>query len=485
MKGDQLQEVLQIAFDDLQNSKNTEERIEAASTIWNISISEPDALSSRIDDLGGYLSDPAPGVRGLIAWTLYTLSIKDPYALLPLLDEIGNALLDNDANVRRYAANTLVEISREYSNHVKVLTPTLAKALEDPLVDVRIAVEKIQQNIVAGKPRVAPTKTKKVKDPTLMKKVIPDKYESKSIIDEISISQRINVLKNKVHYRLSLCNDSSSDISEVVVVIVSHPTSLQPEQPLMQQRTQVFSKTISDFEFVFKNTQDFLDGSFFSTISFLDPRNVIQTISNDSYHVHSAHKFLRKLDKSLEFFEEYKINNKQGHHNELYVLAQQKVGEDVFSRVKKSLDLLNIQIVHEESEIVSDFFTGTIKGLTAGTIHRQIYATQLNILGPLTDHENSKYFALKFNVFGPDERMRNIINSDIRNEIERYMQVLEDKEPLESKSNELDREKLDSDTFSSSDPLESKRCINCERLLPKNAKYCNDCGELQYRSSNE
>ncbi len=485
MKGNQLQEILRTAFDELEKSKNTEERIEAASTIWNVSISEPDALSGRIDDLGGYLSDPAPGVRGLIAWTLYTLSIKDPYALLPLLDEIGNALLDNDANVRRYAANTLVEISREYSNHVKVLTPTLAKALEDPLVDVRIAVEKIQQNIVAGKPRAAPTRTKKVKDPTLVKKAIPDKYEPTNITDEISISQRITVLKNKVHYRLSLCNDSSSDISEVVVVIVSHPPSLQPEQPLMQQRTQVFSKTISDFEFIFKSTQDFLDGSFFSTISFLDPKNVIQTISNDSYRVHSAYKFLRKLDKSLEFFEKYKQTSKHGHHNELYILAQHKVGNDVFSRIKKSLDLLNIQVVHEESEIVSDFFTGTIKGLTEGTIHRQIYATQLNILGPLTDHENAKYFALKFNAFGPDERMRNIINSDIRNEIERYMRVLEDKELSESKRKKLDREQLESDTFSSIDPLESKSCINCGRFLPKKAKYCNDCGELQYRSSND
>jgi len=71
VKGNQLQEVLQIAFDELKNGKNTEERIEAASTIWNISISEPDALSSRIDDLGGYLSDPAPGVRGLIAYYHY------------------------------------------------------------------------------------------------------------------------------------------------------------------------------------------------------------------------------------------------------------------------------------------------------------------------------------------------------------------------------------------------------------------------------
>jgi hypothetical protein len=478
VKGNQLQEVLQVAFDELKNGKNTEERIEAASTIWNISISDPNALSSRIDDLGGYLSDPAPGVRGLIAWTLYTLSIKDSYALLPLLDEIGSALLDNDPNVRRYAANTLVEISREYSTHVKVLTPTLAKALEDPLVDVRIAVEKIQQNIVSGKTRVATTETKKVGEPTSVKKAIPDEYELKNIADEISISQRIYVLKNKVHYRLSLCNDSSSDISEVVVVIVSHPSDLQSEQPLMQQRTQVFSKIISEFEFIFKSMQDFLDGSFFSTISFLDPKNVIHTISNEPYRVYSAYNFLRKLNKSLEFFEEYKQTNEHGHHNELYILAQHKVGDDVFSRIKKSLDLLNIQIVHEESEVISDFFTGAIKGLASGMIHRQTYAMQLNILGPLTDHENAKFFALKFNVFGPDERMRNVINSDIRNEIERYMQVLEDKETPESKQ-------LDSDTFSSSDPLESKRCINCGRFLPKRAKFCNDCGELQYRSSNE
>jgi len=231
--------------------------------------------------------------------------------------------------------------------------------------------------------------------------------------------------------------------------------------------------------------QDFLDGSFFSTISFLDPKNIIHTISNDPYHVYSAYKFLRKLNKSLEFFEEYKQTNEHGHHNELYILAQHKVGEDVFSRIKKSLDLLNIQVVHEESEVISDFFTGAIKSLAAGMIHRQTYATQLNILGPLTDHENAKYFALKFNVFGPDERMRNIINSDIRNEIERYMRVLEDKELSESKREKLDREQLESDTFSSIDPLESKHCINCGRFLPKKAKYCNDCGELQYRSSND
>jgi len=45
VKGNQLQEILRTAFDELEKSKNTEERIEAASTIWNVSISEPDALS--------------------------------------------------------------------------------------------------------------------------------------------------------------------------------------------------------------------------------------------------------------------------------------------------------------------------------------------------------------------------------------------------------------------------------------------------------
>ena len=33
--------------------------------------------------------------------------------------------------------------------------------------------------------------------------------------------------------------------------------------------------------------------------------------------------------------------------------------------------------------------------------------------------------------------------------------------------------------------LESKTCINCGNMLPKNAKYCNECGELQYRSFNK
>ncbi|MFX1520273.1 MAG: hypothetical protein ACFFCD_10175 [Promethearchaeota archaeon] len=482
MKGNQLQEILRTAFDELKNGKTTEERIEAASTIWNISISDPDVLSNHIDFLGGYLSDPVPGVRGLIAWTLYTLAMKYPENLLPLLDEIGQALLDSDLNVRRYAANILVELSREWAEHLYVLTPTLIKASEDPSVDVRIAVEKIQQNILAGKKRSAPPVDMKVKKPSLIKETVSEISAPKSITDEISISQRINVLKNMVSYCLSLCNDSPSDISEVVAVIVSHPSNLKPEQPLMQQRTHVVSKTIANFEFSFKSMQDFLEGSFFSTISFLDPKNTIHTISSKPYHVQLVYPFLRKLNKPLEFFEQYKTKNEHGCHIELYIHAHHNVGEDMFSRIKQVLDSLNIQVVHEESEIISDFFTGTIKGLSTGTIHRQIYATQLNILGPLTDQENAKYFALKFNVVGPDERMRNIINSDIKNEIERYMQFVEDNEPSESERKELDIEQLKSGKSLLNNRLESKNCINCGHLLPRNAKYCNDCGELQYRS---
>jgi hypothetical protein len=253
----------------------------------------------------------------------------------------------------------------------------------------------------------------------------------------------------------------------------------------MQQRAQVLSKTIANFEFSFKNLQDFLEGSFFSTISFLDQENAIHTISNEPYHVYSAYKFLRKLQKSLEFFEKYKTKNEHGQYIELFIHTPHNVGEDVFSRIKKVLDTLNIQVVHEESEIISEFFTGTIKGLSTGTIHRQIYAIQLNLLGPLTDQENAKYFALKYNTVGPNERMRKIIKSDIKNEIERYMQLLEDKELSESERNELDSEQLKSDEPLSNNRLESKRCINCGRLLPRNAKYCNDCGELQYRSFKE
>jgi ribosomal protein L40E len=81
--------------------------------------------------------------------------------------------------------------------------------------------------------------------------------------------------------------------------------------------------------------------------------------------------------------------------------------------------------------------------------------------------------------------MRSLIISDIRNEIGRYMQLMEDKEPSESERKELDREQLKSDESLSNNRLESKTCINCGHSLPRNAKYCNDCGELQYRTSKE
>ena len=482
----ELREILREVFDKLKNGENVEERIEAASTLWNLSISNPEDLFDSIETLGYYLSDSEPAVRGLIAWTLYTLSMKDSYILLPLLDEIGSALLDSDLNVRRYAANTLVEISREFSDHVRVLTPTLAKALEDPSVDVRIAVEKVQKNILAGKTQAEPLENTKVKQPSIAKEIVSEISVPRSIIDEISLSQRINVINDKVQYRLSVFNDSLSDISEVVCVIIGHPGGLKPEQPLMQRRTNVLSKAMTNFDFIFKNTQDFLEGTIYATISFIDKQNIIHTISNEPYSVQFAYKFLKKLEnKSLEFYEEYIRKNEHSRPIEVQVHARHVVGDDVFSRIKKVLDILNIQVIHEESETISDVFSGIIKGLSKSIIHRQIYALQFNIIGPLMQHKNTRYFALKFNIAGPDERIRSIVSFDIRNEIKRYLQLVEDIEPPEPKQQNSNREPSESAVHRPNGSLESKSCSNCRSLLPTKAKYCNECGELQYRSFNE
>ncbi|MCK5587906.1 MAG: hypothetical protein KAI34_04185 [Candidatus Lokiarchaeota archaeon] len=486
MKGNQLQEILQTAFDVLKNGKNAEERIEAASTIWNISISDQDALRKNIDTLGGYLTDTVPGVRGLIAWTLYTLSMKYPEDLLSQLDVIGDALLDSDLNVRRYAANILVELSRDFSEHIKVLTPTLAKALEDPSVDVRIAVEKIQQYIVAGKTRVALTETKKARESTAVKKAVSDIYEPRRIIDVVSISQRIDVIKDKVHYRLSVFNDSLSDISNVVCVVVSHPNVLRTEKSLMQQCPILYSNTMTDFEFIFRNTQDYLEGSIFATISFIDKQNIIHTISNEPYSVQFAYKFLRKLEKkSLDFYEEYIRKSEHSRPIEVQVHVRHVVGDDVFSRIKRILDEFNIQIIHEESETISDVFSGIIKGLSTSIIHRKIYALQFNIIGPLMHQDNTRYFALKFSISGPDDKIRSLISFDIRNEIMRYFQFAEDIKPSEPKLLNSNRESSYSDVPRPNDRSESKSCSNCGSSLPRKAKYCIECGELQYRSFNE
>ncbi len=65
------------------------------------------------------------------------------------------------------------------------------------------------------------------------------------------------------------------------------------------------------------------------------------------------------------------------------------------------------------------------------------------------------------------------------------MDLFEDKGLSESQRKELDSKQPESEVFLSNDRLESKSCINCGHLLPRKAKYCNDCGELQYRSFNE